>query len=223
MENEVREVTYISIGLILVAIVISFISYCLTVKGEVAGYRNQEIRSNENIEQFREYNAYDEKTLIGDEVIELIRDKYDSGISIFVDYRANISTGDIVDTDLVCDYCSATGNHRIYNIDNYIDHFKAPSDYNYFALAQNAVSAERNDMRNWYPSDTKYRAYLVYNSFDVIDYYTSLIDHFEMVKSGYPATELGYTEALDSGVKDFGPNATVSGIVLISYHTLELE
>lgn len=222
MENEVRDVTYLSIGLILVAILLSFISYGLTVKSELAGVRNRELRSHENVEQYREYNAYDQKTLFGDEVIELIRAKYDSGISIFVDYRANVSTGDVIDSDDTCIYCGTEGNHRIYNLDNYIDHANAPSDYNYFILAQNAISAERNDLRNWYPSTSKYRAYLVYNSEDPMVYYERLMDNYELTKDSMPDTEKGKLEALDNGVPVKPTGAEVTGIVLISYHTLEL-
>lgn len=222
MENEVRDVTYLAVGLILAAIILGFISYGMGLQSRIATARNAEIRSHESIEQYREYNAYDGKTLIGDEVIELIRAKYDSDINIFVDYRANISTGDVVDGDDTCPYCSATGNHRMYNLDNYTDHADAPSDYNYFTLAQNAISAERNDLRNWYPSTSNYRAYLVYNSVDIETEYNNIMSNYYSVKNSYPDTELGQLEALDSGVSHSYPGDEVSGIILISYHTLSL-
>lgn len=224
MENEVREVTYLSIGLILVAIVLSFIAQGMSIKNNIAETRNSQLRSNESIEQYREFNAYNATTLIGDEVIELIRQKYDTGISLFVDYRENKSTNEVVDSNETCVYCDdKDGNHRLYNLDNYLSHATAPSDYNYFTLAQNAVGAERNDMRNWYPSVSKYRVYLVYNSYDVEKYYTHLIDNFATEASRYVDTESGKLQALDSGEMNFGLNAEVTGIVLISYKTLGIQ
>lgn len=223
MENETREVTYLGVSLMIVAMVIGFIVYGLGLTNKMAQARNSEVVANDKIEEYREYNAYDGQTLIGDDVIELIRQKYDSGITLFVDYRQNDSLGEVVDfvENKDCPYCAGkSGDHRLYNMDMYLLHKNAPSEHNYFQLAINAVSAERNDLRNWFPSQSKYRAYLVYNSDDPIKYYDKLMDNYDAVKGGYPATESGKLEALDSGIPPINPNYRVTGIVLISYTTL---
>lgn len=223
MENETREVTYLGVSLMIIAMVIGFIVYGISLTNKMAQARNTEIVANDKIEEYREFNAYDGHTLIGDDVIELIRQKYNSGITIFVDYRQNDSIGEVVDfaENKTCAYCNGKdGDHRLYNTDMYLLHKKAPSENNYFQLAVNAVSAERNDLRNWFPSQSKYRAYLVYNSDSAVKFYEKLMDNYDRVKGGYPATENGKLEALDSGVPPMNPNYRVTGIVLISYTTL---
>ena len=223
MENEAREITYLSIGLVTIAIVLTFITFAMTVTRNIAQARNEEIKSTDNIEQYREYNAYDGKTLIGDEIIELIRYKYNSGIDIFIDYRHNISTGETVSTNETCDYCRNEDNHRIYNLNSYLSHVEAPSDYNYFLLAQNAISAERNDMRNWYPSESKYRVYLVYNTMNVEAYYTKLMDSYYLHKDEFTDDADGKFEAIEMAKVDGGPSDIVTGIVAISYETLDIK
>lgn len=222
MENEAREITYLSVGLIIIALVLAFIAFALTLKGNLAQARNKEIRNTENIEEYREYNAYDDKTLTGDDVIELIRYKYNSGIDIFVDYRHNISTGETISTDVTCSYCGLNDNHRIYNLDSYMSHMEAPDEDNYFLLAQTAMAAELNDMRNWYPSDSRYRAYLVYNATDVENYYMRLIDSYYLNGGDSKTTAEEKFEALESGKIQSVPSDTVTGIILISYETLGL-
>ena len=77
MDSEVREVTYISVGLILAALVLSFIMYGLTLTRTMARTSNDQSAANDKIEDYREYNRYDNQVLYGDEVIELITHKYD--------------------------------------------------------------------------------------------------------------------------------------------------
>lgn len=222
MENETREVTYLAVSLMIIALVIGFITYGFGITNKMANARNNEVLANEKIEQYREFNGYDGQSLIGDDVIELIRAKYDTGTEIFVDYRKNVSSGDVVSgADQNCNYCKAAGgDHRMYDLEHYILHSKAPDDYNYFLLNANAVGIVRNDLRNWFPTETTYRAYLVYNSQEPVEFYNALMDNYDSVKNSYPATEQGKLQALDSGIKPMDPNWEVTGIVLVSYTTL---
>lgn len=222
MENEVREVTNISISLILLAIVIGFISYCIKVTHQAANIRNNEITSNEKIEQFREYNGYDCRTLIGDDAIELIRLKYDSGVTIFVDYRRNISSGSVVnETDNKCANCTSyEEDHRFFDYNMYFLHKDGADDINYFKVAENNISTNRDDLRNWFPSTSSYRAYLVYNSENPVNVYQRMIDNYDTVKGGYPNTNEGKLEALDSGQYKNTAGSEVTGVILISYNTL---
>jgi hypothetical protein len=235
MENETREVTYLSVSLIIMALVLSFIMYGLSTIHLMSGTRNDEVAANDKLEQYREFNAYDKKTILGDDVIELIRQQYDSGIDIFVDKRSNASTSQTVNatsngiaTDSTpncrCIYCkNKGGDHRIFNLSNYLIHKNLSSEYNYFSIEANATNATRDDMRNWFPPDSKYRAYLVYNGDDVKTYYNALIANFNIEKNhGYGVGEDGYIRALDSGVREIDPSAVVTGIILINYTTLGL-
>lgn len=226
MENEVREVTYISISLIIVAIILGFISFGLGIKQDMAASRNEAIAAKDEVSEHREYNMYNAKTISGDDAIELIRQKYDSGVSVFVDYRTNDSTGGEVGASEVshtCPYCLGnSGDHRLYNLDMYILHKDLEETYNYFALSANSTATSRNDLRNWYKSADKFRAYLVYNSEDPVKYYNDIMQEFYTTFSGSAGNEDDVISCLDSCVKQFSPSATVSGVILINYKTLGL-
>ena len=225
MENETREVTYLAVSLMIIALVLGFITYGLGLTSRMAQARNEQIVANSKIEEYREFNGYDAKTLIGDEVIELIRQKYDTGIDIFVDYRYNESTRETVTAGIndTCTYCAAAarGDHRVYNSDLYYAHVDTDEDY--FTLAVNKTSATRDDMRNWYPTDAQYRAYLVYNSEDPIEFYSRLISNYNAVRGSYGSDLTGKLEALDSGIGAYDPNLTVTGIVLVNLKNLGIS
>lgn len=223
MENETREVTYISIALILLALVLGFVVYGLGLIRSVSSNRNDEIIANDKLEQYREYNAYDGKTIYGDDVIELIRLKYDSGLAIFVDTRTNSKTSKVIGTsNRTCSYCNGENeDHRTFSYNMYLIHSKLSPELNYFRLETNAIDADSEDMRNWFPTDVKYRAYLVYDNQPPVEYYNSLISNYNVQRyAGYGAGEEGLLAALDSGVKEASASSNVTGIVLINYKTL---
>ena len=222
MENETREVTYLAVSLILISVVLGFISFGLGLMTKMSDTRNSQLAANERLEDFRSFNAYDSQTIIGDEAIELIRQHYDSGVTIFVDYRKNEVSNKIVNAsnNRTCSYCSGKGgDHRIYNEDMWLLHRAAPDNINYFFLSTSAVPEDGNDMRNWFKSKTKYRCYLVYNSQDPKEFYNELMNHYDAVK-GSASTETAKLMALDSGVKPVDPSSRITGIVLVSYVTL---
>lgn len=222
MENEVRDTIHIAISLILVSMVIGFIVYCASVVSGIGSLRTEEVASNNRVVQYREYNAYDEKTLIGDEVIELIRQKYDDGVTIFVDSRTNKSTHETVDnlSNTTCANCmNRSGDHRKFNQDMYIIHKDLGTDLNYFSIGINTISIERNDMRNWFPTDSKYASILVYNSRDTEDYYTQIIDYYDANNRG-ASTKEEKLEVLFEGTTPKTAGAEVTGVILINFTTL---
>ena len=105
----------------------------------------------------------------------------------------------------------------------YIRHNKGTDDQNYFKIATNNVSTNRNDLRNWFPSESKYRAYLVYDSKDPYEYYESMINNYNIEKDNNEDTESGKLKALDSGQYKSTEGSEVTGIVLISYETLGIS
>lgn len=211
MEDEVRGVTYLAVGLILLSIVLTFITYGMRVERQMADVRNNQIHSNEAMEQYRKFNAYDNKDIIGDEAIELIRMYYDSGISIFVNTRTNIVSGAVVNnanTTAISGPAGVTGlDDRIFNYDGYVAYKKNnrldESGYTVKAGALN--DAGTSDLRNWFPTDVKYRAFLVYNSASVVDTYFKISDDY----------------AVKGNISDCAPkkptNADITGIVLVKY------
>ena len=78
-------------------------------------------------------------------------------------------------------------------------------------------------MRNWFPSEMKYRAYLVYNSEDPEVFYNNLMANYDTVKGSFPSTEAGKLEALDTGIRQVDPTAKITGVVLVSYKTLAIS
>lgn len=222
MENEVRDIIQIAVNLILVSIIIGFIVFCANMVQSMGAVRNNEISSNNRVVQYREFNGYDQKPLIGDEVTELIRLKYDSGVTIFVDYRENKSTHDVVDAmhNNSCMYCVGNdGDHRKFNLDQFIRHKESGPDFNYFNVGTNNISAERNDMRNWFPTESFYMSFLVYNSQDTTEFYKNLVDYYDANIDA----DMSDDEKLDilyTGVPTKIIGSEVTGVVLISYHTL---
>lgn len=228
MENETREVTYLALSLMMIALVIGFISYGLGITRRVSAERNTEIAANEKIEQYRKFNAYDCKTLFGDDVVELIRMYYDSTVVIYADYRENVSTGDKVGLEftntaanqvshgLTCSNCVAPieQDHRYFSSTTYINHVNTLDDY--ISLDINNTGEDRDDLRNWFPTDSKYRAYLVYNNEDIENYYWQLINSYVTNKN-----VLDTETALDKGKHSVNPSSEVTGIILINLKNVE--
>lgn len=217
MDSEVREVTYISVGLILAALVLSFIMYGLTLTRTMARTSNDQSAANDKIEDYREYNRYDNQVLYGDEVIELITHKYDSGIDIFVDYRKNETTNAVVDENNLtklatgndCPVVDCNRDHRLYNYDSYLAH-KASGNRqaNYYALNYGASTANGDDLRNWYPYTSRYAGVLVYDGADILDAYNNLTVGGVIDGPGGPICPI-------FGRPTGGSESRVSGIILV--------
>ena len=217
MEGETREVVYLSVSLILLAIVLTFAIFGIHTTHQVADVKNTENRKNENIEQYRKFNAYDGKTLIGDDVIEMIRMYYDSDVTIFVDHRSNTATGETVGSAAKCSYCNGKTDldHRFYNFDLFLLHKDGGSDVNYFMIYPNNIASQnQNDLRNWYPSAARYRSYLVYDSDDILNYYNEIMSYYNSHKGGASTIE-DKARVLDAAERPHDVGATVSGIIVI--------
>lgn len=213
MENEVKEVVYIAISAMVLSLVLGLASFTMHINNNMADIRNEQIVANNQVQQYNQYNKYNKNTLIGDEVAECIRLHYDSGIDIFVDTRTNEDSGETINTGIGCQ--GAGDDHRIFNLSQYTKHSNSSNDY--FQVSITNTSRPKNDLRNWFPTHAKYRAYLVYNSEDVVSFYERLIEEYDM-KSGM-ATGDDATEILDSLVPQQIANSEVTGIVFINLNT----
>ena len=88
--QEVKETVYIAISAMILALVLSMVAILLEIRSDLADARNGEIlAANSNLE-YRQFNKYDNNTIYGDEVIELILLYYDTGIDIYVDTQTSI-------------------------------------------------------------------------------------------------------------------------------------
>ena len=222
MENEIREVIYIAISTILVALTLTFVSYINLVRGEMADVRMNEVQSAHSIEQYRLFNGYDAKEVIGEDVVELIRGQYDN-IDIFVDYRQNASTGTSVDASHTekCTHCIGNLDHRTYNYAQYLTH-KDDADKNYFAVNTENITADSEaDLRSWYPTDAKYRAFLVCNSADPEQTYNEIIAEYEATVGG-TSDNLIKKQTIDRCAPPRTATDDITAIILISYDTLHI-
>lgn len=219
MESETRELTYLAMSLIILAMVIGFISYGLSLSRKVAASRNDEIYTNEKIEQYREFNAYDHKTLFGDDIVELIRMEYDSGVCIFVDYRKNMVNSAIVQSGTRCTRCMGKSyDHRYFSLESYIAH-NGDASNNYFKLNQNSTGSG-DDLRSWFPTGTRYRTYLVYNNEDPATYYLNILSVYNSKKTSNKTIE-NMEKWLDAGVKAADPTYEVTGVIVINLDHLK--
>lgn len=214
MENEVKEVIYIAIAAMVLSMVLGVASFVMKIRDDLADIRNNQVTANQQVTQYNRYNKYNKNTLIGDEVIECIRLYYDTGIDIFIDNRKNIESNATINRKTTCSI-SGCIDHRIFNMHQFIKHSGTTQDY--FDVAEALSNRPRNDLRNWFPTDSRYRAYLVYNSEDVTTYYEYIMDRFDST-AGYVTGDAA-TNRLDSFVKEPIPGSEVTGIILVNLNT----
>ena len=217
MEQEVKEVVYISISCIVLSIVLGLISFMMTVEASLAEAKNGNVISIKQVQQYNSYNKYDGTKVIGDEVIECIRMYYDRGLDIFVDSRTNIVTNSVVDglNNNYCTYCdNLVKDHRIFNLKQQISHEGTSFDYFKFNLSTLRADGNNNDLRNWFPTSANYRAYLVFNSESVIDAYNRAMDAYN---SSYGTDLESKLMHVDSEMRNKIANAEVTGIIFINY------
>ena len=221
MEDEVRESMYLAVGLIILAVVLTFFTYSMGLERKMANIRNSEITASRLSSQYREFSAYNGKNIIGDDAIELIRLKYDSGITIFVGYRKNVKDNKEVSSSSRMGtgnlYSAAGVDARYFNADNYIlcQQVAQYGGASFFAINQNAKDADTNDMRNWFPTTARYRAYLVYDSEDVEAFYNGIHNYLNLHGAGASTLEAKCDIMDQYAMAKKRSGSEVTGIVLI--------
>jgi hypothetical protein len=91
VEQEIKETVMISIAAILLASLLGFVSYLMFLRSDFATVRNTEVYAAEAMSNFREFNKYNgSTTLYGEDVTAAIRDYYDTGIRIRVNYPGGV-------------------------------------------------------------------------------------------------------------------------------------
>lgn len=219
MQDEVKKVVYIAIGAMLLAIVLGFVSVLLSIRTDIAEIRNSEIAANKQLEQYRKFNKYDSKTLIGDEVIECIRMYYDKDVSIIVNTRKNKINNRVVDASSVkVENGVVTDDPRQFNTTQYVLSLgKKYTPYNYFAVAVQAGESNAEILQNYFPTDKNYQAYLVYDSVDVS---TALDNILTKYASATGTTKI---EKLDNAASETIfriAGSTITGIIIIDLDSI---
>lgn len=99
--SEIKEVVYIAISAILLSIVLTFVSTLIGVRNDLAEIRNNEIHSAQDLEKYREFNKYNGTNVFGEDIIEAIRQYYNSDLTIYVNKSGSTGTSYTVTKDAV--------------------------------------------------------------------------------------------------------------------------
>lgn len=85
ISNEIKEVVYIAISAMLVALVLGMVSIIIDIRGDLAEVRNSEFQNAKIMQDYREFNKYKDGSIIfGEDIIEVVRKYKDTDITIFV-------------------------------------------------------------------------------------------------------------------------------------------
>ena len=85
VNSEIKEVVYIAIGLFLASLVLGCAYMFIHLRNDMADVRNNEIQNARSMAYYREFNKYNDKTVHGEEVIEAIRNYYNTDVRIYID------------------------------------------------------------------------------------------------------------------------------------------
>lgn len=83
MENEIRETVYLSISLIILGIVLSFIAVMCNIQNNIADVVYKQQSGETNVQEYVKYNAYNDTEVTGYDVIECM--SMNTDIDIYVD------------------------------------------------------------------------------------------------------------------------------------------
>lgn len=83
-EKEIRDTVMIAVSMILLSILFGFIVYALNIRDDFAQARNNEIVTKDIINVVHKYGYLEGANLSAEDVIGLIRDNYDTDITVRV-------------------------------------------------------------------------------------------------------------------------------------------
>lgn len=219
MQDEVKKVIYIAVGAMLLAIVLGFVSVLLDIRSDIAEIRNNEIAANKSLEQYRKFNKYDSKTLIGDEVIECIRMYYDKDVTIIVNTRKNRINNRVIDASSVeVENGVVVNDPRQFNTTQYVLSRKSGYvPYDYFRVSTKVGEDGDEILQNYFPTDKNYQAYLVYDSVDVSNTLDTILSRYGTMAGATKEEKLD-AAAAESIVRIAG--STITGIIIIDLESV---
>lgn len=219
MQDEVKKVIYIAVGAMLLAIVLGFVSVLIDIRSDIAEIRNNEIAANKSLEQYRKFNKYDSKTLIGDEVIECIRMYYDKDVTIIVNTRKNRINNRVIDASSVeVENGVVVNDPRQFNTTQYVLSRKPGYvPYDYFRVSTKVGEDGDEILQNYFPTDKNYQAYLVYDSVDVSNTLDTILSRYGTMAGATKKEKLD-AAAAESIVRIAG--STITGIIIIDLESV---
>lgn len=219
MQDEVKKVIYIAVGAMLLAIVLGFVSVLIDIRSDIAEIRNNEIAANKSLEQYRKFNKYDSKTLIGDEVIECIRMYYDKDVTIIVNTRKNRINNRVIDASSVeVENGVVVNDPRQFNTTQYVLSRKPGYvPYDYFRVSTKVGEDGDEILQNYFPTDKNYQAYLVYDSVDVSNTLDTILSRYGTMAGATKEEKLD-AAAAESIVRIAG--STITGIIIIDLESV---
>lgn len=219
MQDEVKKVIYIAVGAMLLAIVLGFVSILIDIRSDIAEIRNNEIAANKSLEQYRKFNKYDSKTLIGDEVIECIRMYYDKDVTIIVNTRKNRINNRVIDASSVeVENGVVVNDPRQFNTTQYVLSRKPGYvPYDYFRVSTKVGEDGDEILQNYFPTDKNYQAYLVYDSVDVSNTLDTILSRYGTMAGSTKEEKLD-AAAAESIVRIAG--STITGIIIIDLESV---
>lgn len=219
MQDEVKKVIYIAVGAMLLAIVLGFVSVLIDIRSDIAEIRNNEIAANKSLEQYRKFNKYDSKTLIGDEVIECIRMYYDKDVTIIVNTRKNRINNRVIDASSVeVENGVVVNDPRQFNTTQYVLSRKPGYvPYDYFRVSTKVGEDGDEILQNYFPTDKNYQAYLVYDSVDVSNTLDTILSRYGTMAGSTKEEKLD-AAAAESIVRIAG--STITGIIIIDLESV---
>ncbi len=142
-QNSPIELIQLAVEYILIGAFLVMVTYAMSIRDDLADTRNQQIASEKNVQQYREFNSYNlgectgagcTNHIYGDEVIELIRRYYDdSEFEIYVNKTSG--TG----TSLTVNITNTTLYPEVYTLANLQKLFNSKSEFHPY-LVYNGVS-----------------------------------------------------------------------------------
>lgn len=157
-ESEITKAIYIAINMFLLAMILTMFSTGLQLRNDYAKVKNEQLRTELHMQDYREFNKYDmndctgdgevDKHIYGNEVVELIRNYYNSPkITIWLDMTSN----------------SSNSKRGVYLFGNMAKHYYDSGNSPSASSFRNCDSSFK-ELQNLISPKDEFHTYLVYNS-----------------------------------------------------------
>lgn len=84
ISSEIKETIYIAISLILAAAILGLGAFVLGIRSDMAATRNQEVATQQSLEDYYKFNKYHGQILYGEDVMACIREFAGTDIAVYV-------------------------------------------------------------------------------------------------------------------------------------------
>ena len=88
VSSEIKETIYIAVSAVLLAGLLTFVSYTMTLRSDIANFRNTEVYTYNSMNSVREFFKYNGQVLYGEDVVAAVRDYMNTPIRVGVKNQA---------------------------------------------------------------------------------------------------------------------------------------